>query len=167
MKVFLIGMPGSGKTTLGRQVADRLKMEFVDLDEQIEKEQGRSISEIFAADGHDHFRLIESRLLHQWATGDQSFVMATGGGAPCFHDGIAVINANGVSVFLDCPVAVLFERVKSNRERPLLRAEDEREIMHRLETMRAERLACYQQARLVLDTASPDALVEYLDRLKK
>src|SRR4029453_2479239 len=99
MKLFLIGLPGSGKTTIGAALANRLSMEFVDLDKEIETREGNSVPEIFAAHGEAHFRQVESTLLLEWATAQRSFVMATGGGTPCFFDGIDVINKHGLSIF--------------------------------------------------------------------
>ena len=78
MKIFLIGMPGSGKSTLGRQVARHLGIEFVDLDAEIEKAEAKSISDIFSQQGEDYFRIVESRLLLEWAASTKAFVMATG-----------------------------------------------------------------------------------------
>jgi shikimate kinase len=163
MKIFLIGMPGSGKTTLGKQLASHLMIDFVDLDAEIEKAEQKSISEIFREKGEDYFRLLESKLLHQWAGSALSFVMATGGGAPCFHKGIDVINEYGVSVFLDCPVSELVARVRKNKERPLLLASDEIELEDRLEKMLANRLDCYNKARIVLQNATLDSLMERMD----
>lgn len=156
-------MPGSGKTTLGKQVAHHLAVDFVDLDAEIEKADGRSISEIFAQQGEDHFRQLESRLLREWAASSKAFVMATGGGAPCFHHGIDVINEYGLSIFLDCPVPQLIERVRKNKERPLLLAADEKELRDRLERMLEKRRDCYQRAAIVLKDATLDSLLRKLD----
>lgn len=163
MKIFLIGMPGSGKTTLGQKLAEHIGVDFVDLDAEIEKSEGKAISEIFSASGEDHFRLIEARLLREWAASQTSFVMATGGGAPCFHQGMKIINEYGLSVFLDTPVAELVERVKSNRERPLLLTSGEDELKQKLERMLESRRKCYQQAKIILERSSLPALLEKLD----
>lgn len=144
-------MPGSGKTTLGKALASHLAVSFVDLDAEIEKSEGKTINEIFSASGHDHFRLTESRLLREWAAGTQAFVMATGGGAPCFHKGIEVINQSGLSIFLDCPVDVLFNRVRNNKARPLLRSDDDEATRKKLEAMRSERLGCYRKAKIIVE----------------
>ena len=166
MKLFLIGMPGSGKTTLGKALAEHLAVPFVDLDTEIEKAEGKSISDIFSTAGHDHFRLVESRLLREWAAGSHAFVMATGGGAPCFHQGMQVLNESGLSIFLDCPVSDLLERVKANRERPLLLTSGEDELKEKLERMLASRLACYRQAKIVLERPSLPTLLETLNLRK-
>ena len=163
MKIFLIGMPGSGKTTLGKQVAEHLQVDFVDLDLEIERQEQRSISEIFQQQGEDEFRLIEAKLLRTSAASTRSFVMATGGGAPCFHKGMEVINEHGISIFLDCTVNELVERVKRNRERPLLRTNDEEELRQKLERMRASRLGCYQQAKIVLKDPTLEMLLKRLE----
>lgn len=162
MKIFLIGMPGSGKTTLGKQLANHLGIDFIDLDFEIEKAESRSISEIFASRGEDYFRLLESRLLGEWASGRLSFVMATGGGAPCFYKGIDVINEHGLSIFLDCSVPELIARVRKNRERPLLLNADEEELKSRLEKMREQRLSCYRQAAIILENPTLAKVIEKL-----
>ena len=155
-------MPGSGKSTLGKQVAAHLGVQFVDLDAEIEKTEGRSIADIFSQHGEDYFRALESRLLREWAAGSTAFVMATGGGAPCFHNGIDVINESGLSVFLDCSVQQLIERVRKNQERPLLVASDEKELKDRLERMLENRRNCYQRAAVVLRNATLDSLLKQL-----
>jgi shikimate kinase len=166
MKVFLIGMPGSGKTTLGRQLAEHLGVDFVDLDQEIEKAEGKSISDIFNQQGEDAFRIQESRLLREWASSLLPFVMATGGGAPCFHKGMEVINEFGISVYLDCPVPELIARVKRNQERPLLLTSDENDLRVKLERMLQNRASCYMQATIVLKSPSLQALIKSVNAKK-
>ena len=152
-------MPGSGKTTLGKELASNLMVDFVDLDAEIENAEQKTIAEIFRDQGEEYFRLLEARLLRQWAAGSTPFVMATGGGAPCFHQGMETINAHGISIFLDFPVQVLMDRVKANKERPLLLTADENELRERLERMRSQRLHCYHQAKIVIENPSLDKLL--------
>src|SRR5690606_33146886 len=128
--------------------------------------EGMAISDIFSARGEDHFRLVEARLLREWAARPTPFVMATGGGAPCFHQGMQVLNESGLSIFLDCPVSDLLERVKANRERPLLLTSGEDELKEKLERMLASRLACYRQAKIVLERPSLPTLLETLNLRK-
>ncbi len=162
MKIFLIGMPGSGKSTLGRELATHLQVDFVDLDSEIEKFERKSIPEIFNQHGEVHFRLSESRLLLQWAGGTYPFVMATGGGAPCFFRGMETINKNGLSIFLDVPVPELIARVKQNKERPLLLTSDENRLKEKLQALRNQRLACYQQAKIIIENPSMEAVLKSL-----
>lgn len=162
MKIFLVGMPGSGKTTLGKQLASHLHVDFVDLDSEIETREQKSISEIFRQQGEDEFRLIEAGLLREWAGSVRAFVMATGGGAPCFYKGMEVINEHGLSIFLDCAVEELIERVKRNRERPLLLTADENELRQKLNRMLETRRGCYQQAKIVLKHPSLEDVIKSL-----
>lgn len=153
-------MPGSGKTTLGKQLASHLMLDFVDLDSEIEKFEQKSIPEIFQQKGEDHFRFIEARLLREWAGGKNRFIMATGGGAPCFLNGIETINEYGISIFLDEPVSVLIDRVKENKERPLLLAADEKALRDKLENMRSQRLACYRKATISVEKPTLEILLK-------
>src|SRR5258708_25113313 len=101
MKIFIIGLPGSGKTTLGKQVAEKLNLPFIDLDLEIEKLEGKTVQEIFAKRKENYFRELESRTLKNFCSGKSDFVMATGGGAPGFFDNMDVMNNSGKTVFLD------------------------------------------------------------------
>jgi shikimate kinase len=139
---------------------------FVDLDSEIERAEGQSIPEIFSQRGEDHFRIVEARLLREWVAGSDSFVMATGGGAPCFFGGMDLINQNGISIFLDVPIPKLVHRVKTNRERPLLLSEDEKGIAEKLENIREKRLACYQQAQIIVRDPSLPHLLEKIKNAK-
>lgn len=152
-KIYLIGMPGAGKSTLGLPLAALLQYPFVDLDTEIEKQEGCPVPDIFSSKGEDYFRLLESKLLHTWARSEGTFVMATGGGAPCFHQGINIINKTGTSLFLDIPVDELLARLHTTNNRPLLANTDRRV---KLETLRNSRLPVYQQAHIhITDNATP------------
>jgi shikimate kinase len=139
-------MPGSGKSTLGKQLAVALKTIFVDLDEEIENQEKQTIPEVFRQRGEAYFRKVESSLLNQWASSDKKFVMATGGGAPCFHDGMKIINESGKSIFLDVPISDLIARAAKATNRPLL----EGDVEERLKTLYEKRMPIYRQATLTI-----------------
>ena len=165
MKIFLIGLSGAGKTTLGKLLADELHVPFVDMDWEIEKKENKSVREIFSHEGEDHFRRLESEVLRDWAGAKQDFVMGTGGGAPCFHNGMEIINQAGLSIFLDVPVDILMQRLASATDRPLLSAGDESERENKLNALRASRLPIYTTAHIIIENPSLEKLLSAL-RLK-
>lgn len=162
MKIFLVGMPGSGKSTLGKQLARKLQTTFVDLDHEIERQEQKTVSEIFSQSGEDYFRTIESKLLQQFAGAAESFVMATGGGAPVFHEGMKIINASGVSIFLDVPVEILVRHTAKRSTRPLLKNDSEEELRQKLTMIRDARMKIYQQAKVTLQNPTVPSLLEAL-----
>jgi shikimate kinase len=150
MKIFFVGMPGSGKTTLAEQVANALDIPFVDLDKEIEKKEGKPISEIFQQNGESYFRQVESTLLKDWAGRQASFGMSTGGGAPCHLSGMEIINKSGISIFIDVPVDVLVERTKNKSHRPLLDSETDDELQRKLTDLLSSREKIYRTAKFIL-----------------
>ncbi|HZY80670.1 MAG TPA: shikimate kinase [Cyclobacteriaceae bacterium] len=148
MKVFLLGLPGSGKTTLGKKLASALQLPFVDLDKEIERTEGKPISEIFSEKKEDYFRKLESSQLKLWCAKPGDFVMATGGGAPCFFDNITVINQSGKSIFLDVPASEIVKRMSRAgvEKRPLLAAGGRDGLKDHIEFMRSNRISFYKQA---------------------
>lgn len=163
MKIFLVGMPGSGKSTLGKQLAGKLKATFIDLDHEIEKQEQKTVSEIFEQSGEAFFREVESELLRRFASSRDSFVMATGGGAPVFHDGMKVINESGVSIFLDVPIDVLVRHTAKRSTRPLLKNDSERELQDKLTSIRGARLQIYQQAKITIENPTLSLLLSALN----
>jgi shikimate kinase len=119
----LVGMMGAGKSSIGRRVALRLGIPFVDADAEIEKAAGMTIPDIFAMHGEPDFRAGEARVIARLLeSGPQ--VLATGGGAFMNADTRAVIGAKGVSVWLKAEFDVLMRRIKRRHDRPLLKTDD-------------------------------------------
>lgn len=143
-------MPSSGKSTLGKKIADALHYRYVDTDKLIVRDEGRSIPEIFAQSGEDYFREAERRVLRTIRPGD-STVVSTGGGMPCFNDNISYINASGISVFLDVPVAILVQRILAHgaEDRPLNNPTDP-DLFATLQQRYTNRLPIYKQAHIVI-----------------
>nr|WP_277881492.1 shikimate kinase [Hymenobacter cyanobacteriorum] len=142
-------MPGAGKTTLGRQLAAHFNRPFLDLDHAIEARTGRGVREIFAEEGEAGFRAVEAETLRAaLAAGGPPLVLATGGGTPCFHDNMALLNQAGITLWLDVPVETLAARMAPEEvaKRPLIAAAGGAEAWLR-ETLTA-RKRFYAQARV-------------------
>ncbi len=116
MKIYLIGFMGCGKTHWGKQLSQKLNIPFFDLDEEIVTEEGKSIIEIFAAHGEEYFRQKEKDVLYTVTEKYHSFVMATGGGTPCFYNNIEYMNRKGTSVWFNCSVECLFVRLVKKKK---------------------------------------------------
>ena len=116
--IFLIGMMGSGKSTIGALLAEQLGYHFIDTDAFIEKQEGKSVAEIFRDKGEAHFRKLEKALLDELPSGNA--VIACGGGLPCYNNLLENIKQNGVVVYLKGNPDQLYERISTHTNRPLL-----------------------------------------------
>lgn len=164
--IVLIGLMGAGKTAVGRRVATRLGLKFVDADTEIEHAAGKSISEIFADHGEAYFRNGERRVIAR-LLGDGPQVLATGGGAYMDESTRELISEVGISVWLKADLKVLMERVVRRDHRPLLRTEDPQAVMQRLMD---ERYPVYASADItVLSRDVPHEVIvaEIVDALQK
>lgn len=119
--LVLVGMMGSGKSTIGKRVAKRLDRPFVDLDDAVEQRAGATVAEIFERDGEAAFRAAESRELSNALASPQPSVIATGGGAVLAAQNRAAITSGAFTVWLRAEPTVLSGRVRGGNERPLLR----------------------------------------------
>ncbi len=170
MKIFLIGMPGSGKSTLGRSVARRLGYAFEDLDALITAQEGMSIPDIFKARGEEYFRQAEQTALHGTGPLDR-VVIATGGGTPCFFDNMAWMKSHGIAVWLDVSPGTIAGRMNRNaeasRQRPLFAGKSKAEIAATLADMHRKRLPFYQQAQVRVreNEARPNQVVQKIKDL--
>lgn len=140
--IILIGYMGSGKTTVGKIAAERKNYTFVDTDEMIVEQQHRSISEIFATDGEQAFRDMETALLGQLiAEKREHLVISTGGGMPLRAENRQLLARLGKVVYLKASPATIYNRIKGDTTRPLLQCENP---LERIEEMIAERSPLYE-----------------------
>ncbi|WP_342618817.1 shikimate kinase [Rhodoferax sp. GW822-FHT02A01] len=150
--ISLVGLPGSGKTTVGRQLARRLQLPFVDSDQEIEVRIGCSIREFFEREGEARFRDIEQEVLDTLTQGANK-VLSTGGGAVLRPENRQHLRERGQVVYLKSTPEELFRRLRHDSNRPLLQVADP---MHKLKTLYTERDPLYREvAHFVLETGRP------------
>lgn len=113
MLIYLIGLPGVGKTTIGKQLSKKLNFSFFDLDTEIEKSVGVSIPQIFEINGESHFREIEKQELHK-TLNLQNTIIATGGGTPCFFNNMDVMNKAGKTIYLESEPSIILDKLSKN-----------------------------------------------------
>jgi len=164
-KIFLLGMMGSGKSYWCSQLAKKLKCGGYDLDYLIEMNEEKTISELFAEDGEDYFRKTEAKIL-RWFGEKKSFILATGGGTPCFFENIKWMNEHGITIFIDEPVDILVARLeKEKSHRPLISQLSEQELKGFLLNKIEERKVFYSQAKVHL-TSKEISLKNILEAAK-
>lgn len=164
MKLFLIGYMGCGKSSLGRRVARRLDVRFVDTDSVIEEREGASISDIFQYEGEEYFRRLERSIIEEVASEESDAVVSTGGGAPAWGDNMDIMNRAGTTVYIRRPAEQIVSRLSpyGRMKRPKLRGLSDEEIVDFMKRNMAEREPFYSRAQHVLDTVgvSDNALAD-------
>ena len=147
--VVLVGLMGAGKTTIGRRLAARLELPFVDADSEIEKAAGKTIPDIFADHGEKYFRDGERRVIARLLKQDTQ-ILATGGGAFMDDSTRDKVRDHGVSVWLRADLPLLMKRVMRRSHRPLLKTKDPEAVMQKLMD---ERYPVYAMADIAVDTS--------------
>lgn len=130
MKIFLLGYMGSGKSYIGKRLSDKLGYDFLDMDNQIEEKEGKSISEIFDKKGEVYFRKLERRTLEELIQREEPAVVSLGGGTPCYGDNMELIkNASDIaSFYLKLNITNLTDRLDKEKEhRPMISHLEDRE----------------------------------------
>jgi shikimate kinase len=151
-RIFLCGFMGAGKSTIGKRLAERLDVSFLDLDDYIEKEAGKEIPKIFEKEGETEFRRLERQSLLKLIRNYQG-VIALGGGSLQNQHIVDHIKLNGLLIFIETPFSVILERITGQKNRPLLLNEqgnvkDKEILKEELKTLYEQRLSYYRQAEL-------------------
>ena len=162
--IYLAGFMASGKTTIGRMLAERLGWNFVDLDQEIEAKQGVSIAEIFDQLGEPEFRRIEAEALRtrvRTIQRGQPSVVALGGGTFVDSGNFDLVASNGITIWLDCPLETVWRRVAEPSSRPLARD------AQRFEELYRARHPAYARAeyRICIESDDPEVVVEAILKL--
>jgi shikimate kinase len=148
-------------------LAKKYKSGGYDLDYLIEVKEEKTIAELFTEDGEAYFRKVESSVL-KWFDQKKTYVLATGGGAPCFFDNMAWMNKEGITIWLDEPLTVIAARLAPEKaHRPLIAKLSDTELLSFLENQRATRLPFYSTAQIHLqdDTITADSFKKALSKL--
>lgn len=149
--IFLIGPMGAGKSTIGRHLANELKLEFYDTDQALEERTGADVSWIFDVEGEEGFRQREKNVIEE-LTAMQGIVLATGGGAICLPENRLFLGGRGFVVYLEASVEQQWSRTKRDKSRPLLQGDNPRET---LENLHKERDPLYREiADMAIETDS-------------
>lgn len=159
VKIFLVGYMGSGKSTVGKKLAHRMSLPYFDLDQEIEKAEGLSVSDIFARGGEAAFRGIESKILKNIIHTQDAFVLSTGGGTPCFYDNMEVMKATGLTVYLQLDVKSLAFRLGNAQEqRPMLAGLYGESLEKFIRQHLEERSAFYEEAHIKVHALAMNAI---------
>jgi len=144
---------GSGKSTVGKRLAQLLQIPFFDLDTMIENRQGQSIEAIFKHEGEPSFRQYEQQSLREWIENGTNSIIACGGGTPCFFNNMELLTQHSTSIYLHASINELFNNLQAQKtQRPLLKNKSAEELPEYIETTLSQRELFYRQAKIIVNT---------------
>ncbi len=168
MKLILLGYMGSGKSTVSKMIASKMEIEAIDLDDYIVEKENNSIQNIFKNKGEIYFRLKENEYLKELLNSDKSFVLALGGGTPCYANNMDLIVKNAKSVYLKGNINTLFDRLHKEKEsRPLISTLNDDKLIEFIAKHLFERAPFYEQANhiVVIDDKTVDKIVVEINQI--
>lgn len=160
LNIYLIGMMGAGKTTVGQELAQKLQYRFLDTDNIIEAVSKKSINEIFAEAGEEGFRQLENNILVQVSAYLRT-VISTGGGIILRPENWSHLR-DGMVIYLDVPVELLVKRLVNDQTRPLLQDED---MTEKLTKLKREREVLYEQADIIISVTEKDQVTDIVEEI--
>lgn len=151
MKIYLIGMPASGKTSIGKKLSKRLDYIWHDLDQELEEAYQKNINQIVKEEGENSFREKEKSILHR-SFAYKKAVISTGGGCPCFFDNLEQMKKNGLIIFLNTNLTRITNRIMRNKEkRFMFKNYTKKELLYKIQDLYEERKKYYLQAHWILN----------------
>jgi shikimate kinase len=151
-KIYFLGMPGCGKSTIGKKVAKELGYSFTDLDNYIEKKENCTIRDLFNYQGEAYFRKIEATCLEELSKSGKKIVISLGGGTPCFFNNMELINRTGLSIYIKANEKILLNRLENAKsKRPLFWGLTQKEIEEKLVKLIEARSPFYEKATLTVN----------------
>ncbi|XOV68381.1 MAG: shikimate kinase [Fluviicola sp.] len=166
-RVILVGFMGSGKTTLGKKLANKLNVPFIDSDAEIENHFNKTVGELFAEHGESHFRELEREYIEALDL-RVDFVLATGGGMPCFGDNMDLLNKVGTTFYLERSAKELAHRLAhAKQQRPLISGLEKDELLEFIDSKLQEREEYYKKAKVILgrEEQTPEGIMSFLEHL--
>ncbi len=154
---------GSGKSTVGRLLAEKLNMNYLDLDSFIEEKENLSIDEIFAQKGEIYFRTVEMKYVKEILELEGDYVLSMGGGTPCYGNNLAELNSKSKTVYLRAAIGTLVERLKNERQnRPIIQKIKDEDLPEFIAKHLFERRDFYEKCQTIIsvDKKSVDEIVE-------
>ena len=156
MRIFIIGFMYSGKSTVGKKLANLMNLNHIDTDKVFESKYNITISSFFEKYGEDLFRELEHKILLETIEED-NIIVSTGGGLPCFHNNMDIIKENGISIYLNMsPISIIHRINNSKKKRPLLQNKSPEELQEYIENLLREREVFYNQANLKIKGEDPN-----------
>lgn len=162
--IILIGFMGCGKTTMGIRLSYKLRRQFLDTDKLIEKREGRSISEIFEAEGEEYFRRLETKILEELTESCSHQIISVGGGTPLREENRKLLRKLGKVIYLKVSPETVYQRLRGDRTRPLLQGDAP---MKKIQELLEKRESLYEEAADVIITGDgkkqDEVLLEVLE----
>lgn len=166
MTLYLVGYAGSGKSSLGKRLARRLRLRFVDTDKFVELSEGASVADIFHFGGEEYFRRTERNAVESLYSEGENMVVATGGGLPTWGDNMEWLNDHGFTIYLRRSAEQILSRMSAygREKRPMFRGKSDEELLAFMQAQMAERERFYAKANISIDCTpiSDDEAVEVI-----
>jgi len=170
MRIFLVGFMASGKSSVGKKLANKLELPFVDLDDYIEEKYNTTIRLLIYDQGMDKFREIEKESLERIIKQYENAVLSTGGGTPCYFDNMKVMNNSGTTVYLEVDIPTLVDRLMhAKKDRPLIWGKSRSDLTVYAKELLSKRQADYEKAKYKVSgkNLKLDSIIELVKSQKK